>query len=194
MKNGHFSIILLIIMCLCGCTANTEKQIATSKQLNNMKLYIKTSAASAEDKLEDADNEENKYPEFFSGYYINHDEQMVICLTKDSQEIRKIFEDILNDEELQFEKATYSLNELDNAMEYMRSRLREMKDDNSKYTEEEWALISSIVAYGIDDERNRVVVEIYELNAEKESNFKRLFPDISDFYELVNKEGKAVAV
>lgn len=80
-------------------------------------------------------------------------------------------------------------------MEYMRNRLREIKDmDSSKYTEEEWALISSISAYGIDDERNRVVVEIYELNAEKESTFKKLFPDISDFYELMNTEGKAVAV
>lgn len=191
MKIKHFSIILLAVICLCSCSTTDEQYIVTASQLKN----LKASAIAAEDVSEHTDHEEHKYPEFFSGYYVDHEGQIVICLTKDSQEIRKIFEDILIDEELRFEKTAYSLNELDNAMEYMRNRLREIKDmDSSKYTEEEWALISSISAYGIDDERNRVVVEIYELNAEKESTFKKLFPDISDFYELMNTEGKAVAV
>lgn len=121
------------------------------------------------------------YKDTYSGAYIDED-KLVVCVTQD-EEIKDKTEDV----EYRLVERSY------NDLAYIQDKFGDLYTEYCKeYNEEteEYELLSDISGFGIDEEKNIVIVDIVELNNQKIELFERIFGKY-DCVEFENVENMA---
>ncbi len=120
------------------------------------------------------DSEDGKYvyDDNYAGIYVENGD-LVVCAT----DLNKKYTDL----EVKYDLVDYSYNYLDMALDEFDREYdvyRESVQENTK----EYILINSIVGYGINEEENRIDIDICDLNNEKAEEFRQLFGSDKCFY------------
>lgn len=113
---------------------------------------------------------ERGYPAYYAGEYINHAGKRVKVVTGDDVENIKQVKAYIDHPDITVEHVEYSYNYLNLLMLKIRLNREKYRDTDDKALSE---MISSIVGYGIYDDKNCIIIEVFELTNAKIELFKR---------------------
>lgn len=129
---------------------------------------------------EDADT---IYEEWYGGAYIEGG-KLIVCVTDESK-IPDFGEDIVQDASVEFQKVTYSLNELHGFQDDIEKKYKKYYAEYQGTDTVEFEVVSSIAGIGLRQRENKIVVDFVQVTPEKEEVFRRLFGDY-EYMELNN--------
>lgn len=129
---------------------------------------------------EDADT---IYEEWYGGAYIEGG-KLIVCVTDESK-IPDFGEDIVQDASVEFQKVTYSLNELQGFQDDIEDKYEKYYAEYQGTDTVEFEVVSSIAGIGLRQRENKIVVDFVQVTPEKEEVFRRLFGDY-EYMELNN--------
>lgn len=129
---------------------------------------------------EDADT---IYEEWYGGAYIEGG-KLIDCVTDESK-IPDFGEDIVQDASVEFQKVTYSLNELHGFQDDIEKKYKKYYAEYQGTDTVEFEVVSSIAGIGLRQRENKIVVDFVQVTPEKEEVFRRLFGDY-EYMELNN--------
>lgn len=112
-----------------------------------------------------SENGKYVYDENYAGLYVENG-NVVVCVT----DLKKKYTDL----DVKYELVDYSYNYLDLVLEEF-DRKYDLYMKKAKENTKEYILVNSIVGYGINEEENRIDIDICDLNDEKAYEFGKLF-------------------
>lgn len=142
--------------------------------------------------------ETGEYPEYYAGTYVNDDGNLVVCVTDDSSEITENMMDVADNEDIIIQEVETNINDIMDLYdsigdiyeeayeEYVdNEEINAVTDEDEEYAE----MLDSMTGYYVDEENNNIVIELKDLDTQKEEAFKELFSDDSC---IVFEEGEQV--
>lgn len=129
------------------------------------------------------ENADNVYKEWYGGAYIEGG-KLIVCVTDESK-ISDLGEDIVQDVSVEFQKVTYSLNELHGFQDDIEKKYKKYYAEYQGTDTVEFEVVSSIAGIGLRQRENKIVVDFVQVTPEKEEVFRRLFGDY-EYMELNN--------
>ena len=138
-----------------------EKEINRQSELNQLFQEIQ------DDMIICNENNVNEYESYYSGAYIR-DEHLVVCVTDEENISHNEGEDIeYKVVDISYNELVEIQNEISEKYTYLYENCRDITEDKE--------LLDSIQGIGIDEENNRVIVDVVGLSNKKEGIFEKLF-------------------
>lgn len=119
------------------------------------------------DNYEEKNSGEVNYPDYYAGAYIDDAGELVVCSVSDNKQNSEKIEQAVERDDVKIVEKKYSYNELLN--------LKDLIEQKIKRSNEKSELLNSIIAIGIDDKNNQVVVEVLNLSANQKEELKSMF-------------------
>ncbi|MCC2600309.1 hypothetical protein [Sphingobacterium sp. FBM7-1] len=145
---------------------NQEQALSQYRQLLDSFDDVPLKAKSGKGKRAQTDK---IYPESYGGAYIDGDGKLVICVTDSSTNARS-FSHYVNDSNTRLKATQYPLNTLKDVMERMNAHIKEHPDG---------AIAKNIDFFAIDEQANRVIVDVKQLDKGYEVRLRNLIADAS---------------
>src|SRR5690606_10051334 len=145
---------------------NQEQALSQYRQLLDSFDDVPLKAKSGKGKRAQTDK---IYPESYGGAYIDGDGKLVICVN-DSSTIARSFSHYVNDSNTRLKATQYPLNTLKDVMERMNAHIKEHPDG---------AIAKNIDFFAIDEQANRVIVDVKQLDKGYEVRLRNLIADAS---------------
>ena len=124
---------------------------------------------------------DNIYEEWYGGAYIEGG-KLIVCVTDESK-ISDFDEDIVQNVSVEFQKVTYSLNELHDFQDDIEKKYKKYYAEYQGTDTLEFEVVSSIAGIGLSHQGNKIVIDFVQVMPEKEKVFRRLFGDY-EYIEL----------
>ncbi len=130
--------------------------------------------------LEYFQNQTNKddYPDYYGGTYINHENELVVMITENTNTIQKTLKDVTENPTLKFENVKYSYRELNNIIDEIGIGITQNLQNKNSNKDNIYNYITGTVLL---DDKNKIEVFIKDINESKIADFKSLFED-SDMF------------
>ncbi len=163
---------------------NGNEKLKISKQKEKKQYKLNKDYKKIEDKmiLKKGTDSTCEYEDFYGGSYIDKNDNLVVCIT--DNEIKDEIDDIATDFDTDYQIVENSYNELADVQIELGDIYTDLYDKFS-YDSEKMEFLKSIVGIGINEESNKVEVDIYNLDNEKRNLYETLFGNF-ECVELVN--------
>lgn len=159
-------------------TYNSGELNAICSRIENRTIVESFSEAAKRTGDENADN---IYEEWYGGAYIEGS-KLIVCVTDESK-ISDFDEDIVQNVSVEFQKVTYSLNELHGFQDDIEKKYKKYYAEYQGTDTPEFEVVSSIAGIGLSHKGNKIVIDFVQVTPEKKKVFRRLFGDY-EYIEL----------
>lgn len=112
------------------------------------------------------------YPEYYGGAYINDNNELVVLVKDLNEDTAQSILQTLSGVDVIIEPAAYSYNELTALYEKLNIAIE--SDDTVMAS-----IFADVTGFGIDDERNKIVVNFNDISDDKIAKFKEVVSDSS---------------
>lgn len=146
-----------------------DLQLSASEQNEQINQYISTDLLYAQNKGN------KKYPDYYGGTYIDHDNQLVVMLTENNRSLKNALKSVTNNENLKIDIVQYSYEELTNLMNIISNAMETRV--GRKENHQQFEVCDNIVSYSLMDNKNRIVVQIKNIDEYKIQEFKMKITD-----------------
>jgi hypothetical protein len=162
---------------ISSISQETDAMSEINIRQNNMIKALKSEA-----------KEEDVYPEYYSGCYVNDDNQMVVLLMNNSKENQEHIYDIYGSTDLIIKESKHSYNQLYNLKKFITNRINELKKSNIDSSLE--LFLKNYIGVGVDDKNNNLFIDIANINEDIIQLFKKYISN-SDFIVFNNYAGQS---
>lgn len=162
------------------------QSVEDSEQMEDEVSAAEKEADIQYEKLMEAFQEAGEYPDYYAGSYINEDGDLVVNVAEFSDEIQNEVRQASQNSDIVVKQVEYSLNELDDAQEMLNEIYERIfcssEETGSILQNAEYNIIwEDVVGYGIDEEQNRVVIDVQGLTDDKRAVLSELLSNDERF-------------